>query len=203
MYTSQNKNSVSVRMYNRWWNSFPGASPVYAMWHFIDHDSAAPGQQVSLCSYLTAQCIMLHLPHTIHLAAPARSSRRGHRHLLCCCFFNYKMVCYDSINIDNNWWRNPYLYAEFSYPPPLQPAVLHCDAHLAHSATVWWGCPISSLCFQPFAAQVPAQPALHHLTSKKADVGSKSSSYIYLWFVHPFSKIQGRKEWVFTVNHVS
>lgn len=48
-------------------NQIP-ALPVNPVWHFSNHHSAAPGQQVPLSGHLTTQGIMLHLPNSVHLS---------------------------------------------------------------------------------------------------------------------------------------
>lgn len=62
----------------------PSTSPGYPLWHFIDHHSAAPGQQVPLRGHLTSQGIMLHLPHAVHLPTSAWFSSRRRRFLHLC-----------------------------------------------------------------------------------------------------------------------
>lgn len=75
---------AQTRQNARWQRRItPATRPVCPQRHLVDHHSAAPGQQVPLGGHLTAQGVVLHLPHPVHLACPARAG--GSRGGSCLC----------------------------------------------------------------------------------------------------------------------
>lgn len=93
----------------------PSISPEYPLWHFVDDHPAAPGQQVPLSSHLTAQGVVLHLPHPVHLPTSAwfSSRRRGH-HIHCIISCEWEGICrlWQQVNLNlkalfkAQWWTN-------------------------------------------------------------------------------------------------